>query len=195
MTQPPGSVREALLSAAYDEAVAGEWDHARMADVARTAGVSRQTLYNEFGSKDGLGQALVLRETERFLAGVEAALRNVTGEPHEAVGEAVGWTLTEAADNPLLKAVLTSARGGPADGELFAFITTRAEPVLVAARDRLAAFLTARWPDLRTRDVLVISEIVIRLTVSHLVLPTEPVERTAATTALLVARFVERDLP
>lgn len=195
MTEPSGSVREALLDAAYDEVVSGEWSRTRMADVARTAGVSRQTLYNEFGTKDALGQALTLREVARFLAGVEQQLQAFSGEPHEAVGESVLWTLQQAAENPLLKAVLTSARGGPADGELLAFITTRAEPVLVAARDHLARFLTGHWPDLTTRDVLVVAETVIRLTVSHLVLPTEPVERTAATTALLVARYLRRDLP
>ncbi len=187
-------VRAALLDAAYDEVVSGEWSRTRMADVARTAGVSRQTLYNEFGTKDALGQALVLRETQRFLDGVAALLARDHGRPDEAVRAAVAWTLQTAADDPLLKAVLTSARG-PADGELLAFITTRAEPVLVAAREQMRAFLAAHWPGLPAADVSLISETVIRLTVSHLVLPTEPVESTASAIALLVARFLERDLP
>ncbi|MGQ5228634.1 helix-turn-helix domain-containing protein, partial [Streptomyces sp. yara] len=38
------------------------WSAVRMVDVAAAAGVSRQTLYNEFGSKDGLARALVRRE-------------------------------------------------------------------------------------------------------------------------------------
>ncbi len=39
-----------------------------MVDVAAAAGVSRQTLYNEFGSKDGLARALVRREADGYLA-------------------------------------------------------------------------------------------------------------------------------
>ncbi len=45
----PTSTRDALLDAAYDAVVNGDWARTRMLDVARVAGVSRQTLYNEFG--------------------------------------------------------------------------------------------------------------------------------------------------
>src|SRR3954454_7889605 len=100
-----GSTREALLDAAYDAAVAGDWARARMADVAAAAGVSRQTLYNEFGSKDALAQALALRETQRLLADIEAAMTGHAGRPAEAVGVAVAHTLRQGANNPLLKAV------------------------------------------------------------------------------------------
>ena len=47
------------------------WPAVRMVDVAAAAGVSRQTLYNEFGSKEGLARALVRRETDRYLDGVD----------------------------------------------------------------------------------------------------------------------------
>src|SRR5690606_31829948 len=73
---PPrtGGVRERLLDAAYGAVVAGGWSRMRMADIARSAAVSRQTLYNEFGTKEGLLQAVVLREADRFLDGVEHIL-------------------------------------------------------------------------------------------------------------------------
>src|SRR3954467_6796789 len=68
------STRDALLAAAYDAAVSGDWARTRMLDVARAAGVSRQTLYNEFGSKDALAQAMAMREIEQFIEGPERAL-------------------------------------------------------------------------------------------------------------------------
>src|SRR4051795_13741971 len=101
------STRDALLDAAYDAVVAGGWPRARMADVAQGAGVSRQTLYNEFGSKDALAQALAMREAQRFLDAVDEALSGHVGTPADAVGLAVATTLRLAADNPLVKAVLT----------------------------------------------------------------------------------------
>ena len=41
--------------------------------LAAAAGVSRQTLYKEFGSRDEFAQAFVMREADRFLAAVEVA--------------------------------------------------------------------------------------------------------------------------
>src|SRR5690606_13349312 len=57
------AARESLLDAAYAALARRPWSAVRMVDVAAAAGVSRQTLYNEFGSKDGLARALVRRET------------------------------------------------------------------------------------------------------------------------------------
>ena len=45
-----------------------------MGAVASAAGVSRQTVYNEFGTKAGLGEALARHEVDRFVGHVRAAL-------------------------------------------------------------------------------------------------------------------------
>ncbi|WP_146058254.1 helix-turn-helix domain-containing protein, partial [Streptomyces sp. SM9] len=47
-------VRAALLIAAEAHLARRPWSAVRMGEVAASAGVSRQTLYNEFGSKEGL---------------------------------------------------------------------------------------------------------------------------------------------
>ncbi|OEV24900.1 hypothetical protein AN220_16735, partial [Streptomyces nanshensis] len=47
------AARETLLDAAHVAVRARPWTAVRMVDVAAAAGVSRQTLYNEFGSKEG----------------------------------------------------------------------------------------------------------------------------------------------
>ncbi|MGO4460369.1 TetR/AcrR family transcriptional regulator [Streptomyces sp. M-16] len=66
--------RESLLRAAGAALSARPWPAVRMVEVAAAAGVSRQTLYNEFGGKDGLGRALVRRAAEEYLDGVDRAL-------------------------------------------------------------------------------------------------------------------------
>lgn len=179
--------REALLDAAQDAAVAGEWARTRMADVAAAAGVSRQTLYNEFGSKDALAAALAARETARFLAGVEAAMADHEGTPAAAVAASTAYVLRAAADNPLVKAVLTDTGEG-----LLPFLTTRAEPLLAAARASITGYLHGHWPHLPADEVDLVAETVVRLTVSYLVLPADvPGEVTAAR----VAHLVETLLP
>lgn len=182
------STRDALLDAAYDAAVRGDWARARMADVAAAAGVSRQTLYNEFGSKDALAQALALREAERFLVGIEAAVAAADpGLPAVAVAAAVTFALEMAADNPLVKAVLTDDAGG-----LLPFITTRAEPLLHTARGSIATYLTGHWPDLPRGEVDQVAEAVVRLTVSYLVLPGDGGDASPPAIGRRIAHLVER---
>jgi AcrR family transcriptional regulator len=177
------TTRDALLDAAYDAVVTGGWPRARMADVAQAAGVSRQTLYNEFGSKDALAQALTLREADRFLDAVDAALTGHEGSPAEAVGVSVAAALRLAADNPLVKAVLTDDTDA---GGLLPFLTTRAEPLLAAARARFMARMHEDWPDLDEAEAELAAETVVRLTVSYLVMPAEASDLVAARVAHIV---------
>ena len=184
------NARDALLDAARRVVVAGEWERMPLAELAGRAGVSRQTLYNEFGSKDGLAQALSAQETEFFLAGIADVLESFPDDPVAGTRAAVEYTLRTGADDPLLKAILSSARG---PSELLPLLTTRAEPLLESSRKLLTGYLTGHWPHLTTRDVSLVAESVIRLTVSHLVLPLAPIERTADDLATLVARALPAD--
>ncbi|CAN5224738.1 TetR/AcrR family transcriptional regulator [soil metagenome] len=181
------TTRDLLLDAAAEAVLSGApWDKLRMVDVARSAGVSRQTLYYEFGSRDALAQALAMREAERYMQGADAAMVGHDGSPGEAVGAATEFTLTEAASNPLVKAVLTDDSGG-----LLPFLTTRSEALLAAARARCVAYLSAHWPGLAPERVLFVADAVNRLTLSHLVLPGGRPDQVAAD----IARFVDSLLP
>lgn len=186
------TTRDLLLDAAADAVLSGaDWDKVRMADVARAAGVSRQTLYYEFGSRDALAQALALREAERYMAGADAAMAGHEGSPGEAVGAATEFTLNEAGQNALLKAVLTDDTGS-----LLPFLTTRSEALLAATREHCAAYLGSRWPDLPSEQVLFVADTVNRLTLSQLVLPGGRPDQVAAGIASLVDRMLlDHSLP
>jgi len=182
--------RTALLDAAYDAAVSGDWARTRMADVARSAGVSRQTLYNEFGSKDALAQAMAMREVEQFIAGTEAALDAANpDDPIQAVRAAALYTLQTAADNPLLKAALIDDDSG-----LLSFLTTRGEPAHAAARDSFERYYSAHWPDLPAQDIGLAAETITRLTISYLMLPGDaPAEILATRLADLATKLLRKD--
>lgn len=182
--------RAALLDAAADAVLHGDWARARMIDVARAAGVSRQTLYYEFGTKDALAEALAMREAQRYMEGAEAAMVDHDGSPAEAIGAATEFTLREAAGNPLLKAVLTDDAG-----TMLPYLTTRADGILAAVGGRIAAYCTEHWPDLPPADVELVADTVVRLTVSHLVLPGARPEQTAAAIAHLVDRLLPGGTP
>jgi AcrR family transcriptional regulator len=100
------AARESLLDAAFTALARRPWSTVRMVDVAAVAGVSRQTLYNEFGSKEGLARALVRREADGYLAGVERALA-AHADPRERLVAAAEWTASAARGNALVRAMLT----------------------------------------------------------------------------------------
>ncbi|MQY13593.1 hypothetical protein SRB5_37430 [Streptomyces sp. RB5] len=107
------TARDVLLDAAFTALRNRPWAGVRMVDVAVSAGVSRQTLYNEFGSKEGLAQALVRREVDGFLRGAEQSLdAGGSGAGVPARLAALGaWTVRAARANPLVRAVLTGCWG------------------------------------------------------------------------------------
>jgi AcrR family transcriptional regulator len=182
------TTRDALLDAAYEVVVAGNWRSARMLDVAAAAGVSRQTLYNEFGSKDSLAQALAMREAQRFIDGTNRCLDDLSPRrPSDAVAAATEWTFREASNNPLLKAVLTDDTS-----ELLPFITTRSEAIINAARSNIETYWQAHWPDIPAEDVALAAETVARLTISYLVLPSDGPDGSAEATAARLSQLVDR---
>ncbi|MFF0427698.1 MULTISPECIES: TetR family transcriptional regulator [unclassified Streptomyces] len=180
-------LREQVLDAAYRLVAADGWGGLRMAGIARAAGISRQTLYNEFGSKEAIGQALVQRELEGFLLGIQRELDAHRGQLEAAAAAGVGYTLQQAVDNPLIKGVLLAARGG--EDDLLAYLTTRPEPVFGTAMTMLDAYATEAWPDVDEESRGLAVETIVRLTVSHIVQPVGPPEESARRIARITARI------
>jgi AcrR family transcriptional regulator len=179
-------LRERLLDAAAELICADGWNAITMGAVADRVGISRQSVYKEIGSKAALGEAVVTRETDRVLAGVTGQLRAHGTDAAAGIPAAVGYVLRAGADNPLIKAILVGAHGGDAD--LLPLLAARPEPVLaraisvagVAAHDLYGGLPLARG----TLDQLI--EIVVRLTLSHLMQPTGPVDDAVAQARLVV---------
>ncbi|SCL21311.1 transcriptional regulator, TetR family [Micromonospora rhizosphaerae] len=171
-------LRDAIVDAARTQTVAVGWDAVRMGAVAAAAGVSRQTVYNEFGSKAGLADALARREVDRFVAAVRAALDEHGADVRAGAYAAISHTLTEAAGNPLIKAILTSARGG-AD-ELLPYLTTRSELVLAEASGALLDWARVQLSTAEPAALAFAADSIVRLVVSHIVLPQAPPDQTAA---------------
>lgn len=74
-------LRNTLLDSAAELMREYRWSEISMAAIASRAGVSRQTLYKQFGSREEFAQWFVLREADRFLTQVEAAIAHHVDEP------------------------------------------------------------------------------------------------------------------
>jgi AcrR family transcriptional regulator len=185
-------LRETLLDAARELLGERGWAQVTMADVAARAGVSRQTLYNTFGSRDELAQALALREQERTLAGVEEMIRAYGDEPVLALAKALEWFLLAAAEDPVLRRALTDQEP---DG-MVPLLTTRGEPVVLGAAARLADLIGERWPQAPRVEVELMSDYLVRIAISYAMLPapTSSPAATASAIGALLAPHIERVL-
>lgn len=180
------AARESLLDAAYTALARRPWSAVRMVDVAAAAGVSRQTLYNEFGSKDGLARALVRREADGFLAGVERVLAT-PGDLPDRLAATAEWTAAAARRNALVRALFTGCWSERLPAPVLTAVpSTSAVPaqrradgplpspgeVVVMVRDRAVAALAGPGADQAQADELGRScELVVRLALSCVAAP------------------------
>lgn len=174
------TAREALLDAAESALATLPWTAVRMVDVAARAGVSRQTLYNEFGSKDGLARALIRRAADGYLAGVEQALRSARARGDEPA-ELARWTVRAARANALVKALLTGVWGerlprpgaacaGRRTGPAAPAPPTPAE-LLTLVRDRAVAAMGSGPAPQDRAQLEVACETALRLALSYTLVP------------------------
>jgi AcrR family transcriptional regulator len=181
-------LRDTLFDAARHELEQRAWSEVTMADVAAAAGVSRQTLYKEFGSRDEFAQAFVLREADGFIGAVEGALDAHLEDPRAALTAAFGLFLTAAAGDPLIRAAI---RGG---GEMLPFVTTQGQTLVEGAAERLRWAIATRWPQAAEHDVALLAECVVRLAISYATLPVAPAGMTASSIGELLGPFIDHAL-
>lgn len=180
------AVRDLLLDAACELTVRSGWAKVRMADVARTAGFSRQTIYDQFDGREDLARELALRELGEFLDGIERAMDGERDVP-AAIEAATRSALELAADNPLVRAIVAE---NDADG-LLPLLTSRAEPVLFTARGRIHDYLLDRFPELGDDDAALLAEVGTRLVLSYVVLNVERPAAVAARLRTLVTHLLQ----
>lgn len=158
------STRERVLDAAF--ARVAEVGLARLAleDVAAEAGVSRQTVYRHFGSRDGLVERLVLREEQWFIDRVVAA-----AEVHASAEAAIAAGVTEALragrEHALLRRILETE-----PGEILPLIVLGQGPVISAVRPVVVQILRERL-EISEADARLMADAGSRLLISYVLEP------------------------
>ena len=164
-------LRTTVFGAVDDLAADRSWASITMAEIARAAGVSRQTLYNEFGNRDELAQAYVLWASEQFLDEIERVVGARGDDLGGPLEDAFRVFLELAAEHPLVRA-LEAATG--AEG-LHALVASSAGlPILLTSTDRLTGFVLGNWPELPVDETRLVCELLVRLAISHATVPTVP---------------------
>src|SRR3954454_11901345 len=177
VTTPASTTRERLIDTAVTLTTEDGWAQVTMARLADAVGVSRQTVYNEIGSKPRLAEAMILHELERFLGLVTLAFDVHPTDLVAAIRDASRAVLEASQDNPLLRAIVSATHG--ADTELLPLLTTHAGTLLSTAKavvvERMAPYDVALTPTQLEAAI----DVVVRVVLSHVMQPSASPEQTA----------------
>jgi len=153
---------ERILDAAYDELLHFGVKGVSVEDIAKRVGVARITIYRRFANKDALLTAVALREGQRLLARVDAAIDKQSSLEEQLV-EGFVAAFQSVRNHPIVKRTLSR------EPELVtALLATPGAPIVALPRDYLATRIAAMRADIDARAV---AEVVVRLTASFLLLP------------------------
>ncbi len=181
-------LRDSVLDAMREELLTKDWSAITLSDVARTAGISRQTIYNEFGSRLGLAQGYALRLADRLVGAVADAINANVGDVYAAFLQGFRAFFTESASDPLVISLLN----GEAKPDLLQIITTDSAPIITHCSDRLTASFMDSWVHTGEEDAGVLARAIVRLAMSYVSMPPEADHDVAADLARLMTPFAER---
>ncbi|CAM5743475.1 hypothetical protein MAUB1S_03185 [Mycolicibacterium aubagnense] len=139
-------LRHSILDGMPELLLTKDWSSITLSDVARAAGISRQTIYNEFGSRQGLAEGYAMRLADRLVDAVEHAIYANVGDIHAAFLQGFRMFFTESASDPLVISLLghgqrsrTCCRSSPPTAR-------RSSRTARSASQRLSAAVGCRFP-------------------------------------------------
>ena len=181
------ATRERIILGAAELTAAQGWPQVTMSRLADHVGVSRQTVYNEFGSRSSLAEAMVLHELGLFLTEVDEGFDVHPGDLAAGVAEATRRVLELARINPLLGAIVTATHGG--ETELVPLLTTRSDAVIAAASHAVRSRME-RYDCEATMSIDVVVDVIVRTVLSHVMQPGGNPQEIGDNLGAVVARLI-----
>lgn len=186
-------VRERLLDAAHATIEHSGWSSVTMSGVAGVAGVSRQTVYNEFGTKHGLAEHLALRELQGFLDVVSRRMA-AHADLVDGIRSACEGVLLMGEESLLVRAIAGSRLGAStnssaADDDFLKILTTESGQIVEASVAIVRQAVIEHYPPtaLTDAELTVAVEAMVRLVLSAMTRPSKTPADAAADIAWIVA--------
>ncbi|MBC7632457.1 TetR family transcriptional regulator [Aeromicrobium sp.] len=179
-------VHERLLDAAQDVIGSTGWSTVTMARIADVVGVSRQTVYNEFGTKHGLAEQLAMRELERFLGVVRERMAGQVDIIGGIRAACEGVLLM--GEQSLLVRTIVGSLPDEHDTEFLTILTTESGEIVESAVAVVKQCVVDLYPPspLTDAELEVAVEVVVRLVLSAITRPSKPSADAAADIAWIV---------
>jgi AcrR family transcriptional regulator len=154
--------------------------------VAAGAGVSRQTLYNEFGSRGGLAEAYAFRLADHLVDHVETALATNVGDAQASIRDGLASYFHDSAQDPLVQSLLL----GEVKLDLLRLITLDAGTLIAHATERLATVMQRSWIALTQAEARTFAHALVRLAISYIPTPPPPGHDAPAELGRVFSRYV-----
>ncbi|PRC48908.1 TetR family transcriptional regulator, partial [Mycobacterium sp. ITM-2017-0098] len=100
-------LRDSILDGMRDLLLTRDWAQITLSDVAKAAGISRQTIYNEFGSRQGLAQGYAMRLADNLVDQINDAINDNVGDVYAAYLQGFRDFFAQSAADPLVISLLT----------------------------------------------------------------------------------------
>jgi AcrR family transcriptional regulator len=156
-------VRERLLDAAVEVATLNGLAKLSVGDVARNAGLSRQTLYKHFSSREELVAAAVLREAAAIVGEIIAVTEPID-DPRESLDAAILVTLRLTREHPLLDRLVRTEPEA-----LLPVLVADTSPVSGAIREVVEHIIDRKLPGLSALHLRRSADMLTRLLISYAV--------------------------
>lgn len=182
--------RVAVFSALRDVLLEKPWRNVTLEDVSKRAGVSRQTIYNDFGSRAGLAEAYAFELADAFCDLVDGDLAAHADNPQAGLEAALRTFLDGTSGDPLIRRV----QDGDAHPDLLRLVTTDSGRLLGHIADRLTAGVERVWPVVDPTAARALARTIARLGISYVAMPPETEDDVAAGLAGLLAPALEAAL-
>ncbi|ADG97244.1 transcriptional regulator, TetR family [Segniliparus rotundus DSM 44985] len=180
-------LRESVLDALQQLLAHQDWSEVTMTEVAKAAGVSRQTLYNEFQSRTGLVEAYALRLADRLADAVDDAVKRNVGDIHQSLVQGFQGFFSQIAGDPLVLSFLS----GEAKPDLMRLLTTDSGPIIERASARLTDLFCVSWIAPHPNDAGIFARALVRLSLSYVSTPPEVGHDVPEELALLMQPFIQ----
>lgn len=181
-------LRDSILDGMRELLLSRDWSAITLSDVARAGGISRQTIYNEFGSRQGLAQGYALRLADRLVDQIHNAINHNVGDVYAAFLQGFRDFFMESAADPLVISLLT----GTSKPDLLQIITTDSAPIITHCSSRLTESFMDSWVRCSEEDAGVLARAIVRLAMSYISMPPEADYDVARDLARLMTPFAER---
>ena len=190
MARPGASTpaRTAVFAALGEVLTEKPWRKVRLEEVAQRAGVSRQTIYNDFGSRYGLAEAYAYGVADALCDLIAGDMAARADDPRAALESGLRMFFEATSADPLIRRV----QEGEAHEDLMRLVTSDSGPLLTHIADRLAASISQVWPGVDADVTRTLARTIARLAISYVALPPETDDDVASGLAALLAPTLER---
>ncbi|MBB1029605.1 helix-turn-helix transcriptional regulator [Dietzia sp. SLG310A2-38A2] len=182
------SPRLTVFDAMHELLESRDWSAVTMSDVAKAAGLSRQTLYSTFGNRQGLAQAYALQLSETFAGEIRDSIIRHPGQIELALSEGINGFLRSSSRDPLIRALVT----GDIKPDLLRLITTEAGPLIERATEVLVPALSESWMRIEANQARLAASIIARIGISFISLPPEDPDQLASGLTEVIAPYLQK---